>query len=402
MYQEGSEWKTSATYAHDRAQCDTAMFDMSINLGIGARASKIVIESVGRISGGTAVATHWQYPDYAGSGLRYHEIELTAHKCNITEACYEDESKWNKATCTQDGSCKATCPVCGLTQTVVLSSEEYGHNYGDFNVTKQPTCSTPGVGTKKCKDCNYTSSAMAVPATGEHTYENYDGFMAPECIKPGVGQHRCTTCQRVSYVYPVEATGVHIFPGEGIVKSHPNYTATGETIFACKYCALLEGKEPIITPKLEMPKNFVTFEGFELRTTDFVGIRARFKFDKTILAELEKTCDVTITIKATNEAGQSRTVDVYGKKGTQKFDLGEEDDQFATFAVALAVPSCTDSYTFSYVIRLMNFRGVETTEFSLSNATTSVYSLAETASKAASTSADVKKLCDEILKVHAK
>ena len=390
MYQEGGEWKTSATYAHDRAQCDTAMFDMSINLGIGARASKVVIESVGRISGGTAVATHWQYPDYAGSGLRYHEIELTAHKCNITEDCYEDESKWNKPTCTQDGSCKATCPICGLTQTVTLSSEKYGHNYGDFTVTKQPTCSVPGVGTKKCITCGTTSGAMEVPATGIHTYENYDEFMAPECIKPGVGQHKCKECARVSYVYPVDATGVHIYPAEGIIKSHPNYTATGKTIFACKYCGLDEGKDPIITEKTPMPENFVTFEGFELRATGFVGIRASFKYDTAILEELQKTCDVTISIKATNANGESRSVEVYGKRGTQKYDA-----ETGEFAVALRVPSCVDEYTFSYEVKLMNFRGTVTQEFSLENATTSVYDLA-TAALDTAISGDLRKLCEEI------
>lgn len=390
LYKSNGQWVESAKYVHDRIDTGGSdgpvPLDMTSALNSGARASMIRIVAVGP-------KTHWMYGEYPGSGLRFHEIELKAHQCNVTEDDYEAESKWNKATCTTDGSCKATCPVCGLTQTVTLTSEEYGHDYGDFVVTKKPTCSEPGVGTKKCKDCGHTSGAMAVPATGVHTYEDDDSFMAPECIKPGIGQHKCTSCARVSYVYPVDATGIHTFPAEGIIKSHPNYTATGETIFACKYCGLAEGKDSVITEKTPMPENFVQFEGLELRTTGFVGIRATFKYDTEILKELQKTCDVTITIKATDSKGESRSVEVFGKRGTQKYD-----EETGEFQVALRVPSCVEEYTFSYEIRLMNFRGVEVKEYSLENATTSVYDLAKKLLDSnALISNDVRKLCNEIV-----
>ena len=142
-----------------------------------------------------------------------------------------------------------------------------------------------------------------------------------------------------------------------------------------------------------MPENFVQFEGLELRTTGFVGIRATFKYDTEILKELQKTCDVTITIKATDSKGESRSVEVFGKRGTQKYD-----EETGEFQVALRVPSCVEEYTFSYEIRLMNFRGVEVKEYSLENATTSVYDLAKKLLDSnALISNDVRKLCNEIV-----
>ncbi len=361
MYEEDGEWKTSATYSHDRIQADDITgVDMTGTMNFGARASKIVIEAVGSI-GGTdhSVKTHWLIPEYKGSGLRFYEIELEAHKCEFTPEDYEDESKWVKPTCNSNGSCKAKCVVCDQETTIVLDSLTYGHNYGEVEVLEEPSCAEVGVGTKQCTVCKYKTE-VDVPATGEHKFDTDFEHIAPTCSQDGVGQIVCKYCGTPDYNYPIPATGEHIY--DYIVKSLPNYTAVGKTIHACIYCEKQGEGADKIEEKLEIPENFVTFTGYSIRMTDYVGIRASFKFDQEILETLEQTCDVTITIKAKNlTTGKTVSAQAYGKQvhysGEEKFNENNE------FSAVARVANCSSEFAFSYEVKLVNFRGTEIKEY---------------------------------------
>ncbi|MBR2024871.1 MAG: hypothetical protein IKA02_03565, partial [Clostridia bacterium] len=303
MYEENGEWVTSATYRHDRIQAnEVTAIDMTPSLNQGARASKIVIESV-------SAKKLWN-DDHLGSGLQFHEIELEAHLCDLQEEDYEDRANWKMPTCYEAGSCKATCPVCTSVSTVVLDSKTYAHDYGEVTVVEEPGCLATGIGTKVCSECDYKAT-VDIPATGEHDYTGYNVFMASDCSNQGIGQSICKNCGDVNYQEPIAPTGLHEY--KYITKSQANYTAIGKDIYACQYCKLQGDKEDIVTEKLPIPENFVTFKGYSVRMTGYVGIRASFQIDFEILDELQKTCDVTVTIYAKNTTtGEVVSAQAYG------------------------------------------------------------------------------------------
>lgn len=399
-YQENGNWVRSATYVHDRLNNMTVSgLDITPSLNFGARASRIVIESVNGDYGYSWADGPEGSPNLAGR-LQIHELVLEAHQCNITPDDYEPEANWKKPTCTTPGSCKATCPVCGAETKVSLSSKLYAHEYGEVSVVEAPTCSTPGVGEKTCSlaECGYTAT-VEIPATGKHDYTKDKVFMPADCSTVGLGQKVCSVCDDVNYQYPIEPTGNHEY--EYIVKSEANYTAIGKDVYACKYCQLKGDKEDIIHDKLVVPENFVTFQGYSIRMTDYVGIRASFKFDQAILDELEKTCDVTITIYAKNVAsGKVVSAQAYGKKvhysNTEKFNENNE------FSAVAKVTDCKAEYEFSYEIKLVNFRGTEIVTVAVpgytnGKTTTTVKEIASDAIKATTINSDVKKFLEEVI-----
>ena len=395
---EKGDWVTSATFMHDRFNIMTVTaIDMTPSLNFGARASRIVIESVNGDTGYTYAPAPDGSPDNAGR-LQIHEIALEAHECSLEEADYEPKENWIMPTCDKNGSCKATCPVCKAVSTVTLDSKTYAHNYGEVEVIEEPTCSVPGVGEKVCGDCNYKAT-IEIPATGEHNYSKDSVFMPSDCSTVGLGQKVCEYCGDVSYQYAIAPTGEHIY--EYITKSHANYTAVGRDVYACKFCDAKGDKEDIISEKLEIPEGFVTFQGYSIRMTDYVGIRASFKFDQAILEELQKTCDVTITIYAKNvSTGKVVSAEAYGKKlyysNAEKFNENNE------FSAVAKVTDCNAEYEFSYEVKLINFRGTEikTTVvpgYTNGKGTTTVKEIAKDAIKATTIKSDVKKFLEEVI-----
>lgn len=400
-YQDSQgNWVRSATYAHDRLNNMTVSgLDMTGSLNGGARASRIVIESVNGDAGYAYGKVPVGSPAYAGR-LQFHEIVLEAHACDVSVKDHKDyqegqsiaDATWNNATCTKDGSCEVVCPVCNVAQNVTLPKEEYGHKYGTVTETVAPTCSNTGIGTAKCTQCNYTRNDIPIEKTGEHNYSKVVTYVSPTCDAKGIEHLTCIDCGDVGLVTPIEPTGIHKF--DWIVKSSANYTAEGTTIHACVYCLELSGLEKdIIEEKLPIPEGFIKFNGFEVRMTDFVGLRAKFTYDIAILEELQNTCDVTITVNITDKNGNTKSVEILGKNGTKKYD--KETGEFSVVVKS----SCTDEFTFSYSVKLRNFRGTVTQDFEVNGgAATSVYDIAQQILDAGITvPADVKKLYQEIV-----
>jgi hypothetical protein len=391
---EKGDWVRSATYSPDQPLNNMRVsgLDMTGHISNGARASRIVIESITGDFGWAYGKTPEGSPSQAGR-LQFHELKLTAHACDLTTADYEPESNWNKATCTTDGSCKATCPVCNVTQTVVLPKEQYGHTLGAQTIVKNPTCSENGVATAKCTKCTFVKDDIVVPSKGEHDFTKKITYIQPTCDSKGIEHLVCTDCGRVGFVSPIESTGVHKY--DWIVKSSANYTAEGTTVHACVYCGEKSGQEEdIIQEKLPIPQNFVSFVGYEIRMTNFVGLRAKFVYDAEVLAVLQQTCDVTITVNVMDANGNVKSVDIFGKRGTQNYDA-----ETGEFAVAVKSASCTDEFSFSYTVKLTNFRGSTSETYDVNGGDkVSVYDVAAVLLNSGEVlPAGIKKLYEEII-----
>ena len=106
-------------------------------------------------------------------------------------------------TCTEAGSQKVKCSVCGkeVTQTIKATGHTYAKGEDGEDIvtwTKEATCTEAGEGTKECTVC-HTSTPVTKDALG-HTYEQENGedkvvwTKEATCTEAGVGEKECTRC----------------------------------------------------------------------------------------------------------------------------------------------------------------------------------------------------------------
>ena len=107
-------------------------------------------------------------------------------------------------TCTETGSQKVKCTVCGkeVTQTIKATGHTYAKGEDGEDVvtwTKEANCTEAGEGTKECTVC-HTSTPVTKEALG-HVYEQEDGAdkvtwtKEATCTEAGVGTKKCTRCE---------------------------------------------------------------------------------------------------------------------------------------------------------------------------------------------------------------
>lgn len=318
---------------------------MSEALTSGARAKQIRI---------TLTGAKWSN----GHAMTVHGMDLVVHDCSYDESDYIlSGSSYVAPTCTADGRCLAQCPVCGNQTTVILKSEDHGHNvpnptpYAD----KKPTCSSVGYGSGICTKCSEKIENVEIPSLGKHVYDTEIEYMAPTCGSAGISQTICAGCGRVGSQAPIPATNVHT--PEWTEDYCATYTAEGKEVYKCTGCGLLDEENGVsekVIPKKSLADDFVTFVDYSIRTTDFAGIRITYKIDMEMLAEIEYECDVRIITTVTNSNGVSKTVESYGKYSDDIYNA-----ETGEFAVVIKPSSYYEEYEISTVVRLMNFRGVD-------------------------------------------
>ncbi len=106
-------------------------------------------------------------------------------------------------TCTETGSQKVKCSVCGkeVTQTIKATGHTYAKGEDGEDIvtwTKEANCTEAGEGTKECTVC-HTATPVTKDALG-HTYEQENGedkvvwTKEATCTEAGVGEKECTRC----------------------------------------------------------------------------------------------------------------------------------------------------------------------------------------------------------------
>ena len=106
-------------------------------------------------------------------------------------------------TCTETGSQKVKCSVCGkeVTQTIKATGHTYAKGEDGEDIvtwTKEANCTEAGEGTKECTVC-HTATPVTKEALG-HTYEQENGAdkvvwtKEATCTEAGVGEKECTRC----------------------------------------------------------------------------------------------------------------------------------------------------------------------------------------------------------------
>ena len=148
------------------------------------------------------------------------------------------------ATCTKDGKTAGShCSVCGTVikaQTVIKAT---GHKYGSWTVTKAATCTEAGSQKRSCTVCGNTET-QTIKATG-HKASGWMIDKQPDIGVKGSKHKECTVCGKVLQTAEIPALGAKDISGAKVtVASKVTFTGTS--------------RKPAVTVKLsgkELVKN---------------------------------------------------------------------------------------------------------------------------------------------------
>lgn len=156
----------------------------------------------------------------------------------------EDGTNVIAPTCTQSGTIKLDCTICG-TATRQTNADPLGHDYNDGVVTKNPTETETGIKTFTCKNCNatYTEVIPATGAEGEGTHVHVwpttpDTIIPATCSQMGKKIYKCTVagCDNTKEeIIPVD-TNAHNYSIKGAFKTPVTCLTDGLQILECEHC----------------------------------------------------------------------------------------------------------------------------------------------------------------------
>ena len=134
--------------------------------------------------------------------------------------------------CTEPGTEKRVCTVCGYAETRELPA--LGHDYNA--VVTNPTCTEQGFTTYTCSRCGDSYVDNYVDALG-HAFSEWTETTAPSCTEPGEESRLCARCLTTE-TRPVDALG-HDF-GDWTVTTAPSCTEAGTETRSCSRCDEVE------------------------------------------------------------------------------------------------------------------------------------------------------------------
>ena len=144
------------------------------------------------------------------------------------------------ATCTKDGKTAGShCSVCGKVikaQTVIKAT---GHKYGSWTVTKAATCTEAGSQKRSCTVCGNTET-QTIKATG-HKASGWMIDKQPDIGVKGSKHKECTVCGKVLQTAEIPALGAKDISGAKVtVASKVTFTGTSRKPAVT---VILSGKE---------------------------------------------------------------------------------------------------------------------------------------------------------------
>ena len=213
-------------------------------------------------------------------------------------------SEWaveEEPTCTETGTSKRTCEVCGETET--RTDKALGHDYQQVEDDAdyvEPGCGTAGQRTMRCTRCGDTM-IEEIPATGNHTWDGGLVTKQPAIGVNGVRTYTCTVCgaKRNENIAALRQTEIVDLPAVKISKPK-----------AAK-------KKVTVKWKKVSKKNLKKIQGIEIRVTG-PGYNKTFtagkkKTSKKIKGLASKT-KYTVSVRAYKWVGKVKHVSAWKSK----------------------------------------------------------------------------------------
>ena len=139
------------------------------------------------------------------------------------------------ATCTEDGSQKRVCSVCGKEETKAIKA---AHTWGEWVTTTPATCQAEGSKERECSVC-HTKETETIAKT-DHQWGEWVDVTAATCTEAGSHKHTCSVCQ-TEETEAVEALG-HDW-GEWVDLTPATCTEAGSHKHTCNRCNVEETED---------------------------------------------------------------------------------------------------------------------------------------------------------------
>ena len=190
--------------------------------------------------------------------------ETTVRAIEKKEHIYGEWTVTKRATCTGEGSRKKNCTNCGDTVTEVIPAA--GHQWDkDYSIDKAASCAEEGVKSIHCSVCDAVDeTTIRAIAKKEHNYGDWNVIKEPTCTEKGNREKICIACGDV-VTDPIPASG-HTWNKDYTIDKEPTNTEEGSKSIHCSVCdAVKEGSEVIIQ-KLAKELGEVTITGIVNKT----------------------------------------------------------------------------------------------------------------------------------------
>lgn len=234
--------------------------------------------------------------EYTVAGTGEHDFST-----HVTQSKY--------ATCGADGVSNFVCSVCRERQEITGFETLIGKKLaadlvvGPYTIAKKGTVITEEV----------ISDYMTVADSADEIVFllSSTDIQSGEAVTTKFVATANLADETTKYTAGTAANGYHTFGWKNIAPS--DYTIHGVDIAYCTECGVTyeEVRRDAEYKSLDTVVR-VRFNGFTLRTSDFEGIRATFTVNKDLLKEFLSGYSTRVWVIATNEAGETSEVQVYG------------------------------------------------------------------------------------------
>lgn len=135
--------------------------------------------------------------------------------------------------CTDKGSQKRTCTVCGYAETAEVDAN--GHSWeAEATIDKEPTCTENGSKSIHCENCDAVKDSEEIPALG-HQYT--ETVVPPTDTELGYTEHICSVCGDTFRDNYIDLPGTHEHTwDDGIVTKEATAEENGIRTYTCKIC----------------------------------------------------------------------------------------------------------------------------------------------------------------------
>lgn len=213
---------TGSNYVLDTIALDNLYYKVEA-IAVDSDATVTYTRSQGTLTIGKSSSLAFTVKAPDGTTKRY-TVALKTLTC--THEYEEIKSTYVAPTCTEKGSVKEECKVCGDTKTTYF--EKIAHNYTVS--TTAPTCTEGGYSLNTCTACGDSYKSDEVAATG-HSYEKVSSTST--CKVKGETTYKCSVCQYVHTEADTEFAS-HKYASKVI---EPTCQAGGKTVHTCEICS---------------------------------------------------------------------------------------------------------------------------------------------------------------------
>ena len=246
-------------------------------------------------------------------------------------------------TCTEDGYTTHTCTRCDDTYTDTPVTA-LGHNFGEWETTKEATCTEDGEQRRDCSRCEHFETKV-VTKLG-HDYESV--VTAPTCTEDGYTTHTCTRCDDSYVDAPVAAPGHNL--GNWETTKEATCTEDGEQRRDCDRCDHYETQ--VVTKlghdyKVVVTEPTCTEDGYTTHTCS----RCDDSYTDTPVDALGHDWDEgKVTVEPTEES-TGEMLYTCERCGETKTEVIPELDHIHSYEAVVTAPTCTEQGYTTYTCR---------------------------------------------------